>query len=408
MLTARRTKPAVPFAGKYRLIDFTLSNCVNSGIFDVMLLTQYRPHSLIKHIGVGEPWDLDRSFTGGVEICQPYTARHESDWYHGTADALYQNLNIVEQTVPDNVLILSGDHVYQMDYQALIAFHAQHEADVTVATTQVAPEEASRFGVLLSDSDQRVTSFIEKPANPPGSCISMGVYIFGFDELRRALQVDAADGSSAHDFGKSIIPRLVESGKRVYAFPYTGYWVDVGTTESYWRAHMDLLQNPPRLSLYDRTWVIRTRSDEHPPAMVQKGAIVHDSLLADGSVVAAGAKVERSILSLGVYVGPKAVVRDSIILANTVINAGARVDRVIADKNVDIGHRTVVGQGKAPSGSIGLTTLGSRANIPNGIRIGRNCVIHAEVSPGDFSVRVVRRGAEIWPHGAATTGQLHT
>jgi glucose-1-phosphate adenylyltransferase len=232
ILTAKRTKPAVPFAGKYRIIDFTLSNCINSGIFDVMILAQYRPHSLIEHIGAGGPWDLNRDFTGGVRIYTPYKARGASDWYLGTADAVQQNFRFIKQSEPDLVLVLSGDHIYEMNYDALVAFHIDHEADLTMATIRVPIEEASRFGIVDVDDDYRVRSFIEKPPQPQSNLINMGVYLFSLNVLNQALWDDHQRSDSSHDFGKDILPQLIHSGARVAAYPYSGYWVDVGTVSS--------------------------------------------------------------------------------------------------------------------------------------------------------------------------------
>ncbi len=395
VLTQKRSKPSVPFAGKYRIIDFALSNCVNSGLFDVMLMTQYRPHSLVEHIGAGNPWDLDRAFTGGVRFYQPYKARWEADWYSGTADAVQQNFLFVKNGNPDYVLILSGDHIYQMDYDPLIAFHTDQHADLTVATLKVTLEEASRFGILAATDDYRVTAFVEKPKEPPGTLASMGIYIFNLRVLDRYLLDDTKRKDSSHDFGKDIIPRMIKDGLRVFAYPYNGYWVDVGTIDSYWLAHMDLLQHPPRLDLNDRSWIIHTRSEERPPVLIQQGAIVKDSLIADGSIIASGAKVERSVLSPGVYIGPNAVVRESIIFTDSYIEAGAKVERAIVDKKVSIGHNCRIGQIDPKSAGLDITTIGKSAQIPNGVKIGRGAVIGTDVGPEFFSRKVVGKGKVI-------------
>ncbi|MEK7787999.1 MAG: glucose-1-phosphate adenylyltransferase, partial [Chloroflexota bacterium] len=356
VLTQKRSKPSVPFAGKYRIIDFALSNCVNSGLFDVMLMTQYRPHSLVEHIGAGNPWDLDRAFTGGVRFYQPYKARWEADWYSGTADAVQQNFLFVKNGNPDYVLIMSGDHIYQMDYDPLIAFHTDQHADLTVATLKVTLEEAPRFGIVATADDYRVTAFVEKPKEPPGTLASMGIYVFNLAVLDRYLLDDTKRKDSSHDFGKDIIPCMIKDGLRVFAYPYNGYWVDVGTIDSYWLAHMDLLQHPPRLDLNDRSWVIHTRSEERPPVLIQQGAVVKDSLIADGSIIASGARVERSVLSPGVYVGPDAVVRESIIFTDSYIEAGAKVERAIIDKKVSIGHNCRIGQIDPRAAGLDITT----------------------------------------------------
>lgn len=383
VLTAKRAKPAVPFAGKYRIIDFTLSNCVNSGIFDVVILTQYRPHSLNDHLGRGQPWDLDRSFTGGLQILQPYKGRRDTDWYSGTADAVWQNLNFVVRGKPDNVLILSGDHIYEMDYDVLLNFHTAKNADMTICTLPVPMDEASRYGILDVDSKGRVKDFMEKPANPPSNLASMGVYVFKTDALDRLLTEDAERGSSSHDFGKDIIPRMVATGQKVFAYNYVGYWIDVGTLDAFWEAHMDLLGKPPSLNLNDRSWIIHTRSEERPPVMIEQGAVVRDSLITDGSIISAGAVVERSVLSPGVYIGPKAVIRESIILTDSYIEAGAVVERSIIDKMVVVGHEARVGKIQ-DIGDLGITVVGKGTHVPAGFNVGRNVVIGTDLKPDDF------------------------
>lgn len=384
VLTRKRAKPAVPFAGKYRIIDFTLSNCVNSGIYDILILTQYRPHSLNEHISNGRPWDLDRSFSGGVRILQPFIGREASDWYAGTADAVFQNINFIKQRDPDLILIMAGDHVYEMDYEPLITFHQEHNADVTVCTINVALEEASRFGILDIDERYRVKRFLEKPQNPPGTLASMGVYLFRMDILDRVLRADAARTTSSHDFGKDIIPRMVEDQMRVFAYPFSGYWVDVGTVDSYWETHMDLVAHPPALDLTDRSWIIHTRSEERPPVRIEAGATVIDSLITDGSVVAGGAVVERSVLSPGVYVGPNAVVRESIVLTDSYIEGGAVVERAIIDKNCVIGHNARVGGIGEEGSDRGIVMIGKNTHLPTGIVVGRGACIGSDLRNQDF------------------------
>jgi glucose-1-phosphate adenylyltransferase len=384
VLTAKRAKPAVPFAGKYRIIDFTLSNCVNSNIFDVLILTQYRPHSLNDHIGRGQPWDLDRSFTGGIHILQPYKGRRDTDWYVGTADAVWQNLNFVRRGQPEYVLILSGDHIYEMDYDALINYHKDKGADATICTIPVPMDEASRYGIVDADSKSRVKDFVEKPANPPGNLASMGVYVFSLNALCELLSEDADRASSNHDFGKDIIPRMVAQKQKVFSYPYNGYWVDVGTIDAYWEAHMDLLAKPPSLNLNDRSWIIHTRSEERPPVAIEQGAVIKNSMITDGSVICEGAVIERSVLSPGVYVGPKAVIRESVILTDTYIEAGAVVERCIIDKMAVIGHDARVGRIQ-DIGELGITVIGKNAHIPAGFNVGRNVVLGTDLGPEDFT-----------------------
>src|SRR6266545_276119 len=365
VLTEKRAKPAVPFAGKYRIIDFPLSNCVNSGIVDLMVLAQYRPQSLIEHIGSGAPWDLNRDFTGGVKILTPYKARNDSDWFAGTADAVQQNFGFIKRGLPDLVLILSGDHIYTMDYEPMISFHMDQQADVTIGTIRVPLEEASRFGVLATNNKFRVTSFVEKPANPPSDLVNMGVYLFNRQLLDRVLWEDRQDPTSAHDFGRNIIPNLVKSKARVFAFPYTGYWMDVGTVQSYWQAHMDMLSPSPQLKLYNRDWIIHTRTEERPPARLPADAHVYASMVCDGCYIGAGARVESCVLSPGVIIKPGAVVRESIILTDSVIESGAVIERAIIDRRSHIGENAHIGGGVADA-NIKLALVGKNCAVPAG------------------------------------------
>lgn len=389
ILTAKRTKPAVPFAGKYRIIDFTLSNCVNSGIYDVMILAQYRPHSLIDHIRAGGPWDLDRDFTGGLRIYSPYKARGASDWYLGTADAVQQNFRFIKSGEPDLVLILSGDHIYQMNYDAMIAFHRDHGAGLTMATIPVPINEAPRFGIVGLDENYRVTSFVEKPENPPSPLANMGVYLFDIDILNRILWEDHERANSSHDFGKDIIPALLQQGERVFAFPYTGYWVDVGTVDSYWRAHMDLLVEQPPIELNDRSWIIHTRTEERPPVRILRGAEAMDSMLTDGCVIHPRAVVERSVLGPGVQVRSGAVIRESIVLTDCIIEEDAVVEHSIIDKRAQIGRGARVGKAGSPDQPV-ITTVGKNSQIPPGLIVEPGAVIGTDVFPDDIASDIVR------------------
>jgi glucose-1-phosphate adenylyltransferase len=387
ILSQVRAKPGVPFGGKYRIIDFALSNTVNSGLSDVGILTQYAPRSLIDHIGVGRPWDLDRS-RGGVSLLQPYIGRGRArDWYRGTADAVLQNLDFVADRNPELVLVLAGDHVYKMDYRPFIEMHRTKGAEVTCAVRTVPLEEAHRFGILAVDDDGRVTDFIEKPANPPSNLVSMGVYVFSWPFLREILSPERVD------FGRDVLPQMVAGGRCVYAYEFGGYWEDVGTVESYWRASIDLLGDEPGIDLYDRGWLIYTRSEERAPALVRPEAHVERSMVSHGCVIEG--TVERSVLSPGVRVGRGALVRDSIVMFDTVIGAGAVLDRAIVDKECVIGDGAVVGHGEdlRPNRNeperlyAGLTLVGKQARIPRGVRIGRNCRIDPGVAERDFARR---------------------
>jgi glucose-1-phosphate adenylyltransferase len=405
LLSQKRAKPAVPFAGKYRIIDFALSNCVNSGIADVAVLTQYRPHSLHDHIGIGKPWDLDRQ-KGGIRLLQPYMGHQESDWYQGTADAVYQNLSFIMESRCDYVLILAGDHIYRMDYGPMIAFHQQHSADVTLGAVVVPIEEGHRFGILETDAGGSVISFEEKPDSPRGTLGSMGIYVFNRDTLTSVLIEDARSAQpvgspTLHDFGRNIIPSMMARGQRVYAYPFTGYWQDVGTIQSYWEAHMSLLSDRPAFDLYDPSWVIHTRSEERPPAHVNSGARIASSLISHGCIIKG--QVERSVLSPGVVVEEGAVVRDSIVLFDTIIGAGSVIDRVILDKEVVVGQHCRIGDGDdlTPNKleptrlNTGITLIGKRAHLPDHMKVGRNCKIGVDLRPEDFPTETLASGETI-------------
>jgi len=397
ILSQERAKPAVPFGGKYRIIDFTLSNCVNSDIDDVVVLTQYNPRSLNDHIGQGRPWDLDRNH-GGVKLLQPYIARGRvPEWYRGTADAVLRNLNVLEHdTDADTVVVLAGDHIYKMDYQPFVAAHRRHRADVTIAVRRVPLADASRMGILALDEAGRVTEWQEKPKQPKSDLASMGVYVFSRRSLMRWLSEDRVD------FGAHVIPAMLEAGARVYGYRYNGYWQDVGTIQSFWEANMALLEDSPGLDLYDKDWVIHTRSEERAPAKVGPTAQVHRSLISHGCVI--DGTVVNSVLSPGVRVDVGAVVRDSIVMFDSVIRSGAVVDRSILDKEVVVGPGAIVGDGpyddRPNKGepnrlNTGITVVGKRAIIPRGARIGRNVKVGADVRTSDFARRVVRSGDSV-------------
>jgi glucose-1-phosphate adenylyltransferase len=388
-LTAKRTKPAVPFAGKYRIIDFTLSNCVNSGIFDVMIIAQYRPHSLIEHIGAGGPWDLNRDFTGGVRIYTPYKARGASDWFLGTADSVQQNFRFIKNSNPDLVLILSGDHIYEMNYALMVEVNAAKQADLTLATITVPLKDASRFGIVGVDAENRVTSFVEKPAEPHSNLANMGVYLFKTDVLNQYLLEDHNLPNSSHDFGKDILPKMVADGARVFAYPYNGYWMDVGTAASYWKAHMDHLEDKPPFDLNDRSWIIHTRTEERPPMWIARGATAENSLISDGCEIDTNAKVIRSVLSPGVMVRSGAVVKESIILTDTVIESDAIIERAIIDKRVRIGSRARIG-GMIDSPEPVLTMVGKNSEVPKGFTVEPGAVIGTDVVESDYLATVVR------------------
>ena len=396
ILSQERAKPAVPFGGKYRIIDFTLSNCVNSDIDDVVVLTQYNPRSLNDHIGLGRPWDLDRN-RGGVKLLQPYIARGRvAEWYRGTADAVLRNLNVIEHADADTIVVLAGDHIYKMDYQPFVAAHRRKRADVTIAVRRVPLAEASRMGILALDENDRVTEWQEKPKQPKSDLASMGVYVFSKKSLRRWLSEDRVD------FGANVIPAMLDAGARVFGYRYMGYWQDVGTIQSFWEANMALLADDPELDLYDKDWIIHTRSEERAPAKVGPTAQVHRSLISHGCVI--DGTVVNSVLSPGVRVGVGAVVRDSIVMFDSVIRSGAVVDRAILDKEVVVGQGAIVGDGpyddrpnrQEPNRlNTGITVVGKRAVVPRGTRIGRNVRVAADIRSSDFVKKVIKSGESV-------------
>jgi glucose-1-phosphate adenylyltransferase len=351
ILTKDLAKPAVPFGGKYRIIDFTLSNCTNSGIDTVGVLTQYEPLKLHSYLGIGQPWDLDR-LVGGISILPPYTSGKRGEWYSGTANAVYQNLRFIMQYDPAYVLVLSGDHVYKMDYSKMLAYHRDNGASVTIAVIKVPMEEASRFGIMTTRSDGRIERFDEKPEKPESNLASMGVYIFNWSVLRTYLIEDAGMESSSHDFGKDVIPRMLSMGERMYAYRFNGYWKDVGTVESLWEAHMDLLAEPPLFDLYDPSWRIYARNPVEPPHYIAPTAQVKGSIVSEGSVVYG--QVEHSVIFHGVYIGPNTIVRDSVIMPYAEIEAGVELYKAIVAEQAVVTQNSAAEGGDGKAGAISV------------------------------------------------------
>lgn len=398
ILSAERAKPAVPFGGRYRIIDFSLSNCANSGIYNVAVLTQFNPRSLTRHIGVGRPWDLDRA-AGGIVLLQPFLSRSTRDWYKGTADAVYQNLYYLEDQRVDEVLILAGDHVYTMRYDHMINIHRNRQADVTVAVTEVPRSECSRFGIITLDHNERVIHFEEKPKAAKSNLASMGIYVFNKDVLTECLEEDAHK-ESGHDFGNDILPVLI--GKhRVFGYRFRGYWRDVGTIESYRQANMDLIVDLPVLNLYDPETEVRTVEQNLPPVKLGPKAKVTRSLVANGAIV--NGWVENSVISQRVLVEEGAVVKDSIIFEDTTVSKGAIADRSIIDKQVWVSPGCYIGCGDDFTANkeepdylnTGITIVGKGARIPNGVKIGRNCKINCWVESADFASDFVPSGDNV-------------
>jgi glucose-1-phosphate adenylyltransferase len=398
VLTAHRAEAAVPFGGKYRLIDFTLSNCVNSGIYNVGVLTQYQPRSLNDHIAIGKPWDLDRA-RGGVRLLQPFQrARGQGGtWQEGTADAVRFNFDFIAENNADHVLILAGDHIYKMDYNALLRLHAETDADVTIGVRSVSPFDTHRFGMVTLDSDGSVTQFEEKPKRTRSTTASMGIYAFKRSFLQQWL---AGEGLTQHDFGRDVLPSLIKSA-RVFGFNYQGYWADVGTIQAYFEANMALLGETPALDLYDPAWVIHTRSEERPAVYVGADARVDGNLLCDGCRI--DGTVTRSVIGPGVYIAPGAVVRDSILMKDSFVGEGAVVDRVITDKRVVIGAGAHIGdtddntpnQVSPTRLNTGITVIGKRTQIPARLHIGRNVEINMNLPASIFPKEGVKSGETI-------------
>ena len=361
ILTKKVAKPAIPYGGKYRIIDFPLSNCTNSGIDTVGVLTQYQPLELNAYIGSGAPWDLDIS-NGGVFVLPPYQKGKSGEWYRGTANAIYQNIAFIEQYSPDYVLILSGDHIYKMDYNAMLNYHIRNGADATIAVREVPWEEAPRFGIMNTDSEDRIIEFEEKPKNPKSNKASMGVYIFTWEKLRRYLEADEADKKSNNDFGKNIIPNMLADKQVLVAYSFKGYWKDVGTIESLWEANMDLLETPMPIDMHDKRWRIFAKNPGMAPHYIAKGATVHDSLITEGCEVYGN--VNHSILFAGVIIEEGAKVESSVIMPGSIIRRGAVVQRAIVAENAEVGPGAIVGE---ETGNIAV--IGTGISLPAGVPI---------------------------------------
>ena len=394
VLTSKVAKPAVAFGGKYRIIDFPLSNCINSGIDTVGVLTQYQPLRLNTHIGIGIPCDLDRSF-GGVSILPPYEKSGSSEWYTGTANAIYQNLDYMETFHPDYVLILSGDHIYKMDYEVMLEFHKANRADVTIAAMPVPMEEASRFGIVVADEEGQITEFQEKPPEPKSNLASMGIYIFSWPVLKEALI--ALRDIHGCDFGKHIIPYCHGKGDRLFAYEYNGYWKDVGTLGSYWEANMELIDIIPEFNLYEEFWKIYTNSATLPPQYISSESVIEKSIISNGCEIYG--EVRNCVIGAGVTIGKGSIVRDSIIMQGVTIGNGCVIDKAIIAEGTEIGNECTLGIGselpnklKPSIYSFGLVTIGENSWIPNGIQIGKNTAISGVTVKEDYPNGLLESG----------------
>lgn len=387
VLTSKVAKPAVAFGGKYRIIDFPLSNCINSGVDTVGVLTQYQPLRLNTHIGIGIPWDLDRNI-GGVTVLPPYEKSSNSEWYTGTANAIYQNMEYMESFHPDYVLILSGDHIYKMDYEVMLDFHKANGAEVTIAVMPVPMEEASRFGIMIADENRKITEFEEKPEHPRSNLASMGIYIFNWKTLKNAL-IAMAD-QPALDFGKHVIPYCHEQGAPLYAYEFTGYWKDVGTLSSYWEANMELIDIVPEFNLYEEYWKIYTSSEIQPPQYLSENSVVERSIIGEGTNIFG--QVYNSVIGCGVTIGKDTVVRDSIIMNRTQVGDHCQLNKAIIAEDVEIGRNVMLGMGEEAENETaphiynhGIVTIGERSVIPDGITVGKNSVIFGVTMASDYT-----------------------
>ena len=404
VLTAQVAKPAVSFGGIYRIIDFPLSNCINSGIDTVGVLTQYQPLQLNSHIGIGIPWDLDRN-SGGVMLLPPYESKSNTDWYTGTANAIYQNLAFIDNYEPDYVLILSGDHIYKMDYEVMLDFHKKQGAKVTIATMPVPIEEASRFGIVVTDEQHKIKEFEEKPANPSSNLASMGIYIFDYKLLRQAL-VELSEQEEC-DFGKHIIPYCHEKNEPMYAFEYNGYWKDVGTLSSYWEANMELIDIVPEFNLYEEYWKIYTKQDIISPQYIGKEAAIEKCIIGEGSEIYGDLK--SSVMGEGVYVGKGVVIRDSIIMRGVRIGDNCHIEKSIIAEDCVIGNDVRLGEGNIAPNELnpniytdGIVTIGELSVIPSGVTIGKNTVISGETTLKDYQDGSLKSGGYIIKAGEAS------
>ena len=386
VLTEKVAKPAVAFGGKYRIIDFPLSNCINSGIDTVGVLTQYQPLRLNTHIGIGIPWDLDRN-VGGVTVLPPYEKNGNSDWYTGTANAIFQNMAYMETYNPEYVLILSGDHIYKMDYEVMLDYHKANKADVTIACMPVPIEEASRFGVMITDGAGRITEFEEKPEHPRSTLASMGIYIFSWKTLKESLM--ALKDQPNCDFGKHILPYCRDNGKRLFAYEFNGYWKDVGTLGSYWEANMELIDIIPEFNLYEEFWKIYTKGDIIRPQYISGESVIERSIIGEGAEIYG--EVHNSVIGADVTIEKGAVVRDSIIMKHSRIGAGSQIDKSIIAESVEVGENVVTGVGEeAPNVlkpavyGFGLVTIAENSVIPSGVKIGKNTAISGETTAEDY------------------------
>jgi len=405
VLTGLIAKPAVLYGGKYRIIDFSLSNCINSGIDTVGVLTQYRPLQLNHHIGIGKPWDMDR-MNGGVTILSPFTKQQRGEWYSGTADAVYQNIHYVDELDPKYVIILSGDHIYKMDYSQMLEFHKKNNADATISVIRVPLEETSRYGIMNTTDDGKIYEFEEKPKNAKSTLASMGVYIFNWSILKEFLVYDHQNEQSDHVFGKNIIPKLLADNRSIWAYPFTGYWRDVGTIQAYWESNMDLVTRVPQFNLFDPYWKIYTPNPVKPAHYIGETGHVTRSIIAEGCMVYG--TVKNSVVFPGVTIEKDTVIEDSIIMSNSMVKAGSQLSCTIVGEKTVIGRNVITGSGEYRENTFNpkvyqskITAIGSCSIVPDNAVIGCNVVLDNHLLPQDFKSLDIPSGSAVIKEGEA-------
>lgn len=403
VLTKRMAKPAVLYGGKYRIIDFSLSNCINSGIDTVGVLTQYLPMKLNSHIGIGKPWDMDR-MNGGVTMLSPYQREDSGEWYKGTANAVSQNIVYVDKLSAKYVIILSGDHIYKMDYSLMLAYHKKNKAEVTISVIDVPINEASRYGIMNANEDGKIYEFEEKPKKPKSTLASMGVYIFNWEVLRDYLIKDDEDSQSEHDFGKNIIPRMLEDGRSMWAYKFEGYWRDVGTIQAFWESNMDLIKRVPEFNLYDPDWKIYTPNPVKPAHYIGHTGSVKTSIIAEGCMIYGN--VRNSVLFPGVYVGKDSFIEDSIVMSGSIIGVNSHIKQSIIGEHVTVGDNVSIGTGevllnefKPQIYNSGITVIGEAAKVPNDTEIGKNVMIDIDAAEEDFCSNQISSGENVFKGG---------
>jgi glucose-1-phosphate adenylyltransferase len=396
VMTNNLAKPAVPFGGKYRIIDFAISNCVNSGIDTVGVVTQYMPHQLVSHLGIGKPWDLDIK-DGGLHVLPPYLSRSDTSWYKGTTDAVYQNIEFIDKYKPDVVLILSGDHVYKMDYNDIVDYHIEKDSNCTIACMEVPKNEAHRFGIMVTDPFNKIVEFQEKPQNPKGTLASLGIYVFDWGYLKYLLKEDSKDKNSGHDFGNNVIPKILEENANLFAYNYEGYWRDVGTIDTFLDSNLEILGPLPPLDIHDKKWKIYTQSEELPPAFISNNSKVIKSFISEGAEVEGN--VENSVIFQGVSIGQETKIKDSVIMNNVVIGENCEINKAIIAENTVIGNNVKIGVGEFKESQIDkkiynseISLIGFNSIIPDNFEIGKNCVIDNNIDLKERDITKLESG----------------